>query len=277
MRQRGFLEKDYKIFYIADREEKIYPSHCHGFHKIVVVLGGRIDYMVEGRTYQINGYGILFVKKNQVHHLKVYGERVYERLVFYLSEPFIDTIELKLNRRGGLFGDGVDAFRPLLLDKDPLMRDCLMELRQIHLMKNDFKSFLEENVLKVLLSKMCVVQEDVLDNNPSAIVYDKRIVDSLSYISKHLQNKMTVELLAEKVFLSRYHFMRLFKNQTGLSVYQYIIQKRLVMAHDMILSGTDYQKAALEVGFSDYSVFLKAFIKKYGSSPRKYFKNRLYM
>ena len=61
-------------------------------------------------------------------------------------------------------------------------------------------------------------------------ISDAKIQQALSYINENFRSPLTVEQLAERVYLSRYHFMRLFKAQTGTTVYAYVRQKRLMCA-----------------------------------------------
>ena len=89
----------------------------------------------------------------------------------------------------------------------------------------------------------------------------------LSYINEHLAADLSVEKLCEQVFLSRYHFMRLFKAQTGMTVHAYVRQKRLIQAARLIREGTPAVRAAAESGFADYSAFHRAFREVFGTSP----------
>jgi AraC-like DNA-binding protein len=82
-----------------------------------------------------------------------------------------------------------------------------------------------------------------------------------------LQQELTVERLAEQVFLSKYHFMRLFKSQTGTTVHAYVRQKRLLYAAQLIRKGVPVGQAAADSGFSEYSTFYRAFQNSFGISP----------
>ena len=73
--------------------------------------------------------------------------------------------------------------------------------------------------------------------------------------------------LAERAFLSKYHFMRLFKEQTGETVHAYVRQRRLLYAARLIREGVPANKAAADSGFSDYSTFHRAFRESFGISP----------
>ena len=91
----------------------------------------------------------------------------------------------------------------------------------------------------------------------------------LSTINENLGTELTVDALAESVFMSRYHFMRFFKAQTGSTVHAYIRQKRLMNAARLIREGASAARAASDSGFGDYSAFHRAFKESFGVSPGK--------
>ena len=91
----------------------------------------------------------------------------------------------------------------------------------------------------------------------------------LSFINENLRSPLTVESLAEQVYMSPYHFMRLFKAQTGSTVHAYVRQKRLMNAARLIREGVPAAKAAEDCGYSDYSAFHRAFKESFGVSPGK--------
>ena len=98
---------------------------------------------------------------------------------------------------------------------------------------------------------------------------DEKIEKTLSYINENLSRELTVDVLADRVYLSRYHFMRLFKAQTGMTVHAYIRRKRLLYAARLIREGVNANKAAFDSGFADYSTFHRAFTESFGMSPGK--------
>ena len=97
--------------------------------------------------------------------------------------------------------------------------------------------------------------------------HDAKIDAVLSYINENLAAKLDVDELAARVHISRYHFMRLFKAQTGESVHAYIRQRRLMRAAHLIREGMSAARAAEECGFADYSAFHRAFTAVFGISP----------
>ena len=99
---------------------------------------------------------------------------------------------------------------------------------------------------------------------------DPKMDEVLHYIAEHLTEALSVDILAGKFYLSRYYLMHRFKAVTGYTVHQYISQKRLLRAGELIRSGVPVMKAAEQAGFSEYSTFLRAFQNTFHMSPREF-------
>lgn len=92
-----------------------------------------------------------------------------------------------------------------------------------------------------------------------------------NYIEQHIQKKISVAELSSIAFLAQSQFYALFKAQMGTTPHQYVLQKRLELAKQLI---AERQKPLSEVaqlcGFSSQSSFSQAFRRLYGTSPTRY-------
>lgn len=123
----------------------------------------------------------------------------------------------------------------------------------------------------IFLQLMIEFNRCVLEESPSSPrATDPKIDETLSYINKHLSEELSVDFLAGKCYLSRYYFMRRFKESTGYTVHNYICQKRLTAAAELLDEGMGVTEAAMKVGFSEYSSFLRSFKKLFGLTPSEY-------
>ena len=78
------------------------------------------------------------------------------------------------------------------------------------------------------------------------------------------------DLMARCGFNTLRNFNRVFKAVTGYKVHQYISQKRLLRAGELIRAGVPVMKAAEQAGFEEYSTFLRAFRGTFHMSPREF-------
>ena len=99
---------------------------------------------------------------------------------------------------------------------------------------------------------------------------DPKMEEVLRYIGEHLEEDLSVDALANRFYLSRYYLMHRFKAVTGYTLHQYINQKRLLRAGELIRAGVPVMKAAEQAGFAEYSTFLRAFQNTFHMSPREF-------
>ena len=105
-------------------------------------------------------------------------------------------------------------------------------------------------------------------DNKDSLKYDKQIEEILKYINNNLSEDLSILILSDKFFISKYYLMHKFKKETGYTLHNYVLQKRLLMAKELIKSGESVTKASLQCGFKDYSSFLRSFKKMFNTTPR---------
>ncbi|OCA97004.1 helix-turn-helix transcriptional regulator [Clostridium beijerinckii] len=106
--------------------------------------------------------------------------------------------------------------------------------------------------------------------------YDACIKKSIEYIENNLNKKIQLKELADKAFLSKYHFHRVFHSVVGEPVAEYIRKKRLEKAaNELLTTENKIIDIALKYQFSNQESFTKAFKKLYGIPPKEFRKNKI--
>ncbi|ERK31552.1 helix-turn-helix transcriptional regulator [Clostridium intestinale] len=106
--------------------------------------------------------------------------------------------------------------------------------------------------------------------------HDACIKKSIEYIEDNLDNKIELKELADKAFLSKYHFHRVFHSVVGEPVAEYIRKRRLKeAASELITTDNKIVDIALKYQFSSQEAFTKAFKRIYGVPPREFRTSRV--
>ncbi|WP_026888586.1 helix-turn-helix transcriptional regulator [Clostridium beijerinckii] len=106
--------------------------------------------------------------------------------------------------------------------------------------------------------------------------YEACIKNSIEYIENNLNKKIQLKELADKAFLSKYHFHRVFHSVVGEPVAEYIRKKRLEeAANELLTTENKIIDIALKYQFSNQESFTKAFKKLYGIPPKEFRKNKI--
>jgi len=95
----------------------------------------------------------------------------------------------------------------------------------------------------------------------------RNIQISIDFIHSNFLENISLELLSNLSKLSKYHFIKVFSQKTGLTPHQYIIDLRLDYALSLIKKNIPLSQIAVSCGFSDQSHFIRTFKKYHGYTP----------
>ena len=269
VRREGYLLDNYRFFHLCDTSGQEKDYHFHEFDKLIVLLSGRVQYEVETSSYDLRPWDVLLVRHHTIHKANIDVSEPYERIILYIDAKYVQRAAPD-DRLLTCF-DRTDAPGMHCLHPDEAARERLRITLTAMEEALDDDGFGAETMRSTLLLQMLVLVNRLVpaaaDTERMPHVYDDKIEQTLSYINENLDRELTVDQLAVRIYLSRYHFMRLFKEQTGSTVHAYIRRKRLLRAAKLIRSGVPVSRVAADTGYSDYSAFYRAFRDCFGASP----------
>lgn len=94
----------------------------------------------------------------------------------------------------------------------------------------------------------------------------------LTWLKDHIEEEITVSVMAAQVGLSAAHFSREFKRSTGSTPWDYVVSMRLDRARDSLLNGGCFASVASQFGFADQSHMARLFKVRFGLSPSAFVK-----
>ena len=272
---KGFLLENFRLFHLKDRRAQPVEPHYHEFDKLILLISGAVDYTIEGVCYRMQPGDLLFVRHHDIHRPAISPDSVYDRVVLWIRPEFLETCGVGGERLEQCFERG-DAERGCLYRPAP---ETAQRIRRLAL--NLERALAEDAFGRETMVHACFLQLMVecgrcfLNEQPETPGdVDPKIDEVLRHINTHLDDELSVENLASMCYLSRYYFMRRFKETTGYTVHSYIQQKRLTAAAEKLEGGMSVTAAALEAGFPEYSSFLRAFHKSFGVTPSEYLQRR---
>ena len=266
--REGYLRENYHYFHLRDTAGQERDFHFHDFDKLVLLMSGRVEYLVENERYELRPGTVLLVKHHTIHKAVIDQREPYERVILYLDRQYFDRT-MPEARLMDCFEQADRSGHWLLAPNEEQRREIRETLAAYERAAADSRfgsQAMRDTWIIQLLVQIGRLNAAQARTERSI---DPKIRETLSYINENLTRGLSVEELAERVFLSRYHFMRLFKEQTGSTVHAYVRQKRLLCAARLIREGVPANKAALDSGFGDYSAFHRAFKESFGISPGK--------
>ena len=265
--------KTFEIFHYRDAYLKEVALHHHDFYEVYFFLSGNVQYNIESRSYLLTPGDVLLISPMELHQPMFGSEhREYERIVLWIDKQFLESLSRPEECFTACFDTGSPNHSNLLRPEGASRQFLMFLLDQLLSESNSKEPYHEIAALTymaqvlVLLNRLVPQQrrEDPL-TAPDATVYSV-----LGYINDHYSENLTLDALANKFFISKYHLSRDFQRLVGTSVHRYIVQKRLVMAKQMLSAGKPSSEVYQSCGFGDYSNFYRAFRAEYQISPKEY-------
>ena len=266
--KRGYLLGDFRLFHLKDDKGTEMEFHYHEFCKLVLLVSGQGEYTVEDRHYALKTGDILLIGNGQIHRPEFVRGLEYERIILYISPEFLEKLSSEGCDLKQLF-DGIHGHVLRLREHKYQKITELAKLLEKELNKDSYgKKIMVNSLLLQLLVKLGRYRDKgqiMLAEKPE--VTDLRIARLLTFMENHLSEPLSVDDLSEAVFMSRYHMMRLFKKETGQSVYDYLTERRLFFARELIRQGVPATESCFQAGFGSYSSFTRAYGKRFGTTP----------
>ena len=251
--------------HMREHVQKKYTNriHCHPYSELLVIEHGDVAYTTGGKVLQLGDRSVIYNRAGQIYNHFVKYERIYERykIKFYeedlpipaeaadqvaalLARPYakrigegdFEIINGHARRCCELLGSGRDPMR------------CAMALLELTLA-----------LVKGAKAKRANDEKD-----------DGYVAEVASFIGDHLDERLTIENIAERFFVSRSKLIYDFKAYSRLGVSEYITLGRVERAKELLVLGHSVSSVAKDCGFSSPSYFIKVFSSIVGITPLQF-------
>lgn len=191
---------------------------------------------------------------------------LYERIIIYISPQFLQQQSTPDCQLEEIFNGKKGAVLHL---ENPEAIWTLADGLEQELEGNAYGRVILSNglLLRLLIALARRMQNPDAAFAKPIVPTNSRILDILHYIDAHLTEDIPIERLAEEFFISKYHMMRLFRQETGYSIHGYLQERRLLHARELIRQGISATESCFRSGFGSYSSFTRAYAKRFGTTP----------
>jgi AraC family transcriptional regulator len=126
-----------------------------------------------------------------------------------------------------------------------------------------------EDLAVSLAERVIATASGTIRTSPALAAKDARRIDEvIRHIEAHAGQSLDLDALANRVYMSKYHFLRVFRRVTGVTPHQFILSARLRRAAIALRrTSAPVGVAALDAGFGDLSSFNAHFRRMFGRSP----------
>lgn len=261
---------DFEIFHYRDAVAAPVAIHHHDFYEVYFFLGGQVEYRVEGSVYHMEPGDLLLISPMELHQPVIRPDRrPYERVVLWISRPYLEGLSAGETSLTRCFDRARPGHTNLLRLPAPQRAELTAKLeelvREAH--GGDYGAGLwaAGSIVQLLvaLNRAALGAPGEVPGGEE----DSLVSRALRYIGERYRQPITLDGLAGALYVSKYHLSHAFRQEVGVSVYRYILLKRLLTARQMLEDGAAAGVVCQSCGFGDYANFYRAFRAEYGVSP----------
>ncbi len=235
----------------ASQPMEDYSRHLHHFNEIIYFVKGDVEYTVESKTKILKEGDIVVIPPVNYHFASVNSQAEYERYV--LKFP-TDILPAHLAEK-------IKTIGPFLTDQKkyaPIFRQ----------MESYYGNYSDDDLVTLFICELLKMLVYLCKEPTYSLIQSRGIIPQLvEYIDENIRTPITLDILADKFNFSKSYISNEFRKYMRIPIMQYVRAKKIMSAHQMILSGEKKHVVAEEFGFEEYSTFYRSYVKIMGFPP----------
>jgi len=257
--------------------------HCHPEFEIALFRAGTGVYHVGSQRYPIETGDVFLFASNEPHYItRIDAQENMLLLNFHFTRNFVcpPTLDSFDRQYLNLFLNRNENFRNRIRAQEPIAKkigETLLSFEERFAAEGASVLPLVKAQLLSLLAELAREKDFMPDEETAAAAQSMdKIEHAALYIQEHLTQPLTLEEIAQMAGMSRAYFSTLFKRTYGITLWDYIVAKRV--QHAITLLGNREMTildVALQSGFNNTANFNRAFRKLTGRTPTAYQKEML--
>lgn len=238
--------------------------HTHKYYEFLYLVEGDISYLIGDRLYKAAPGDIFITSPGQEHGISFNTDANYARHFIQISSELLHELpqELRYNFVNNLC---VNRNRiPSEIVKKYNLGAYFHSVSK-HLVKD---SVMDDFMFRTYAMQLIAVTNMISEEEIASYFNEKPIILEIKdYIMKNINKELSLDTIAANFFMSKYYMCHTFRDETGMTIKNYINLQRIAKARELLLTGNTPADIPKLCGFNDYSTFYRTFKKYTGLSP----------
>ena len=211
------------------------------------------------KKYNIKDNNILLINPDDYHECEGVDEEELIYSAIHISKEVMKSLVLEIFK-----SKKIVSFRKNVI-YDGFLLDSIEELE--NLIFANTKTLEKEELFYVILKELLENYADFQVQNDNITLKTKEVCE---YMENNYSDDITLDELSKIGCISKYHLIRLFTREKGITPYKYLELYRINKAKQLLQKETSILEVAVQCGFSDQSHFTNLFKKMIGITPKQY-------
>lgn len=246
----------------ASMRDFTFCKHAHEEFLFGITLAGRQDFFSLGKYHKSHAGNVMAINPGDVHDGQVGTNDTLRYKMLYIHP---DKLTPMLEQAG--IRQAVNFRIEDTVQVNPIMQQHI--LRLFHLMENPKTSDIAHSSALFEFAT-CLAQQDGIEQTQLYRQRDSVLERAREYLHAHLNEEVSLDALSAEVHISKYHFLRRFKDYFGMTPHQYWVNYRINRAKEALEAGRSLADIVFDHGFNDLSHLNRRFKPVYGKTPHQF-------
>ena len=249
--------------------------HRHEGYEIYLFLKGNVNCYVEQQCFHMERGDLLVIRPGQYHRPAMLDPNNYERITLNFQNTVLRHFSTENSDLESFFVEQSNNKVCHTHLSEEQLHQYLSLIAQIEQLLPS-EEFGSDIMIQSCLARIFVLINQAFrtTDRQTSNIMPKLIRDLLRYIDANLSEPITLKTLEQEFYLSGTYISRQFKKHTGLTLRNYLLDRRISHARTLLSSDLSITEVCQKSGFSDYANFIRSFTKTVGISPGKYAKQQ---
>jgi AraC-like DNA-binding protein/mannose-6-phosphate isomerase-like protein (cupin superfamily) len=238
-----------------------FPAHFHEYYVIGFIEKGQRYLVCKGEEYIINPGDLLLFNPYDTHSCEQIDGKTLDYRCINVTPEVMKKAVLEINGN-----ESLPCFKQNVLYHS----EIVLNLRELHLKISQSESELKkEELFLYLLEELIQMHSDLTTHSPVSQTSNE-IKTVCNYLEENYTKTITLNDLSNVTGWSKFHLLRSFTKQKGISPYSYLETIRVNHAKKLLEQGVKPVEVGFLTGFSDQSHLTKFFKRLVGLTPKQY-------
>lgn len=229
----------------------------------------RASVRIEGKCYQVGSGDLVIMNPNEIHCCTVDDGTYHERISLCVRKSILKSFPFDCDK---LF----DCFSKRPLGVGNLISAESADVYRIEVLFSELLALAEEknrilSTCKIVELLFAISEASSFQGEDTRGVTEHTVAEQvLLYVNEHFREDLSCHDIAAHFYLSKFRLEHVFKAAVGVSLWDYVITRRLIYCHELLEQNVSVKSAAYRAGFHNYSNFYRLYKKHMGITPQAY-------
>ena len=276
-----------QISFHLSNSPNIDEREIHPYHEILLYIVGDTELLTKDGQHTPKKKSLIMIPKETYHFFRPKSSNEFVRLKISIPSDWVENEQLSYLMSKMKFFENLnenisfvfDRLYNVLKNKTNRVGFYAYSAFLMLITELDISGMEETPGSRTENSRLMTDLIEYISENLSECgleIKESHLINNLiAYINQNFNRDISLEEISKEFYIDKFYISRLFKEQVGVTIWNYVIFRRLTAFNDLICADTSIEDAYMRVGFQNYSNFFRLYKKHMNMTPSQFKKKAL--